>query len=71
MTMPSERIRALRWAGEFLLEAVDVPGLPQDLKRQIKAILRHYPSASDIAHHAKYGDDAVFGRWLEPEDGSG
>ena len=69
MTMPSERTRALRWAGEFLQEAMEVPELPLELKRQIRTILRHYPSASEIAHQARYGGQAaVIGRWLGPED---
>lgn len=69
MTMPSERTRALRWAGEFLQEAIEVPELPLELKRQIKTILRHYPGASEIAHQAKYGTQSeVIGRWLGPED---
>lgn len=52
MTMPCERTRALRWAGEFLekLRGVD---LPADIKREIPYILRHYPSAFEIASEAK------------------
>ena len=72
MTMPSERARALRWAGEFLREALEVPELPEELKRQVKVILRHYPSAAEIAHQAKRGQaGSVTGRWLEPEDSGG
>ena len=72
MTMPSERARALRWAGEFLREALEVPELPEELKRQVKVILRHYPSAAEITHQAKYGQlSSAVGRWLEPEESGG
>lgn len=56
MTMPFERARALRWAGEFLekLSIMDGLAFPEDIKREISAILRHYPSASSIANEAKF-----------------
>jgi hypothetical protein len=69
MTMPSERARALRWAGEFLREAMEIPELPVDIKREIKAILRHYPTAAEIAHQAKFGSrPGGMVPWLSPED---
>lgn len=46
MTTPSERARALRWAGEFLRElqgSGEAAKLPDHLKRQIPVVLRHYP----------------------------
>ena len=69
MTMPSERTRALRWAGEFLREALELPEMPVELKREIRAILRHYPSTSEIALQAKRREHAppLF-QWLGPED---
>ena len=75
MTMPYERTRALRWAGEFLekLKSVD---LPEDIKREIQYILRHYPSGLEIANEAKL--QALIGAhsadklrdqpWLSPEE---
>ncbi|CAN5243920.1 hypothetical protein BH10PSE16_BH10PSE16_42630 [soil metagenome] len=70
MTRPDERTRALRWAGEFLAEARRHEGLPEELRRQIPVILRHYPSSLEIAHQARYCDDApgIGGRWLGPEE---
>ncbi|MBH2018489.1 MAG: hypothetical protein I8H91_02770 [Burkholderiales bacterium] len=70
MTMPNERTRALRWAGEFLREAKRHEGLPEELRKQIPFILRHYPSALDIEHQARHGDDVsgIGGRWLGPEE---
>lgn len=52
MTMPSERTRALRWAGEFL-EKLNCMNLPEDIKRDIPYILRHSPGGPDIAREAK------------------
>ena len=71
MTMPHERTRALRWAGEFLQKLSDVQ-LPDDLKRELRYVLRHYPSAADIAREARnqaaYGDNPRTPQWLAPED---
>lgn len=52
MTMPSERTRALRWAGEFLeeLSGIDLPG---QIKHQIPHLMRHSPSGPDIARGEK------------------
>lgn len=71
MTMPSERTRALRWAGEFLRELQASDKFDPDLKRQIQVILRHYPSTAEIHGEAAYpsggGPDWV-SAWLAPED---
>jgi len=75
MTMPDERTRALRWAGEFLREVMESPECPPALKQQAKAILRHYPEPHSIAHearcsHAAYslGHARLGVPWLGPED---
>lgn len=69
MTMPSERTRALRWAGEFLDELVGVD-MPEHIKRQTPYILRHYACASSIANEAKFqslfADHPKRGQWHEP-----
>jgi hypothetical protein len=44
MTMPDERARALRFAGEILREKLSRQDVPEDLKRQAQATLRHYPN---------------------------
>lgn len=44
MTMPFERTRALRWAGEFLDEIQKSADCRPELRRQAEFILRHYPS---------------------------
>jgi hypothetical protein len=43
MTIPSERTRAFRWAGEFLLKVQKNDEFSKELKREVKFILRHYP----------------------------
>ena len=75
MTMPHERTRALRWAGEFLQEVMESPECPPALKQQAKAIFRHYPQAHSIAHEARYSNEAHYSGtaragtpWLGPED---
>ncbi len=68
MTMPSERTRALRWAGEFLREVLASKEVPAELRQQARAILRHYPSSDDIRWYAQccVAPDA-FGKWFSPE----
>lgn len=69
MTLPLERTRARRWAGEFLREALELPELSVERKQKIRAILRHYPSTAEIARQAKRREHAppLF-QWLGPED---
>lgn len=57
MTMPHERTRAVIHAREFLEALMDreaTPGVTDDIRRQARVLLRHYPSASDmeLAHKA-------------------
>ena len=71
MTMPLERTRALRWAGEFLREIRTRQDVPPDLKQQALVILRHYPEPGDIERKAKLdasGLGSHLGPWLAPED---
>lgn len=69
MTMPFERTRALRWAGEFLREIRSRSDVPADLKRQVLSILRHYPEPRDIKSQARLDElrKDPLGAWLEPE----
>ena len=48
MTMPSERTRALIWAGEFLCEIQRSDTAPAALKEQAQHIMRHFPEAGEI-----------------------
>jgi hypothetical protein len=65
MTMPCERTRALRFAGEVLQELLSRHDVPADLKHQARVTLRHYPSAAEIASQARL---AAFNSWIERED---
>lgn len=72
MTMPYERTRALRWAGEFLREVRRSEECPESLRRQAHVILRHYPDAWDIASQARqYDPQSSPFCWLGPEDRRG
>jgi hypothetical protein len=69
MTMPAERTRALRFAGEFLNELRESGELSEKRTREVISILRHYPSMREIAHQARYGHESrVTSVWLAPED---
>lgn len=70
MTMPDERARALRWAGEFLREVQVCEQIPKDLREQASRILRHYPSGREIQREATYGRESGTERlpWIGPEE---
>ena len=69
MTMPDERARALRWAGEFIRELMAAGELSDKRKREAQVILRHYPSAAEIASQTRGGawEQKLGGPWLSPE----
>lgn len=70
MTMPNERTRALRWAGEFLRKVSTSPEVSEALRQEAMHTLRHYPSTHEIqraAHYAGIKPD-MGGPWLAPED---
>lgn len=48
MTMPDERMRALRFAGEVLQEMLTRDDVPADLKQQARVTLRHYPTGQQL-----------------------
>ena len=55
MTTPEERTRAILLAHDFLRGlAYHRPGVPEHVRHQAKALLRHYPDAEDmrVAHGA-------------------
>jgi hypothetical protein len=70
MTMPDERTRALRFAGEVLREMLARSDVPEDLKRQARATLRHYPTGLEvrqIAQDVERQSAGVSVCWLAPE----
>lgn len=54
MTMPNERTRALIMAGDFLRELLPLSGASDELKRQARVILRHYPTENEIDHEIRH-----------------
>ena len=70
MTMPDERTRALRWAGEFLLKVQRGDEFSDAIKHEAKVILRHYPRDFEIKLQAKFDakrSKTVIDQWLGPE----
>jgi len=77
MTMPDERARALRFAGEVLRDLMTNPDVPALVKQEARATLRHYPSARDLkdmvrdVHHLTLnqpGQSGLGTYWLAPEE---
>ena len=48
MTTPSERTRALVWAGAFLVELATDKSVPIAIRRTAVVIARHFPTTLDI-----------------------
>jgi hypothetical protein len=50
MTLPDERYRAVKYAGEFLqrLAGGDYPRVPKAVRGEAASILRHYPGSYDL-----------------------
>ena len=71
MTMPDERARALRFAGEILREMRSRKDVPEDLKQQARMTLRHYPDPADLLQMIQDVDrmprDFLDQHWLAPE----
>ena len=71
MTIPVERTRALRVAGEVLTELLRAPNLTDEQRNQVRWALRHYPSSFEVQmladHHARQCINGM--PMLEPEPG--
>jgi hypothetical protein len=57
MTIPTERTRAVMRTRDFLQKLTDceaMPDVPEEVRHEARALLRHYPSMSDmdLAHKA-------------------
>jgi hypothetical protein len=72
MTMPDERTRALRFAGEVLRDLMMNPDVPASVKHEARVTLRHYPSARDLSDMARDVNELTRGgpgiHWLAPEE---
>lgn len=70
MTMPEERTRALRFAGEILREMLTRDDVREDLKSQARATLRHYPDRMQLQAMImamSQANDGLGPPWLLPE----
>ncbi len=71
MTMPDERARALRLAGETLRKMLARDDVSEDLRCQARVALRHYPDPRELEQ--MIGDidrlphEVLDQRWLAPE----
>ncbi len=60
MTMPHERAKSLLWARALLIELVHCAEAPEQLRKDARFILRHYPLASQVRYGALIAPE-----WLE------
>lgn len=71
MTLPDERARALRFAGEVLREIRFRKDIPEDLKYRARMALRHYPEPVDLLSMVQDVDrmprEFLDQHWLAPE----
>lgn len=71
MTMPSERTRAMVWAGGFLIDVARNRTLPLDLRRRAIVIARHFPTLEDVSFMASLMKSHWLGSMLaEPNEES-
>ena len=76
MTMPNERARALRFAGETLRDLLKNPDVPDSVKHEARVTLRHYPTPRDLKDMVKDVYELtrmrpasdMYMHWLEPEE---
>lgn len=54
MTTPRERTMALNFAAEFMRKVRDMPEVPDSVRQEADAILRHYPSNTEVSAIAGY-----------------
>lgn len=51
MTMPAERTRCVMPTRDFLrdlMSSEDTPGVPNEVRREARRLLRHYPGMSEL-----------------------
>lgn len=76
MTMPDERARALRFAGETLRDLLTNPDVPASVKQEARVTLRHYPTPLDLKNMVRDVHELTRIRsgtglqmhWLAPEE---
>ena len=65
MTMPHERLRALRWGYELLQEMGQDPSLPGDLRERAGVLLVVYPAPEMLAQHVVDGLGGLPKAWAD------
>lgn len=63
MTLPYERVRAVKSTEEFLLNlcnSKNTPKVPKEIRDQARTLLRHYPSNLDMDLVAKREDMQLY-----------
>ena len=67
MTLPDERYRAVKYAGDFLsrLAGGEYPRVPKAVRDEARSILRHYPNSWDMQTAAREAP-TVFQERMEP-----
>ncbi|WP_409970210.1 BPSL0761 family protein [Piscinibacter sp.] len=68
-TLPSERLRALQWAGELLTEIKRDEALPEGLRHQAHVTLRHYLTGWQLA--AASSSPMELRSWIARDDLTG
>lgn len=61
MTTPTERTRAMLWAGSFLIELVHDKSLPLHVRRNAAFIARHFPTIEDVASLSLFREAPLLG----------
>lgn len=69
VTIPSERTRALLWAGGFLIELARDRSLPLAVRRRAVVIARHFPTIEDVSTLAYHPGLAPLSEVSSWEDG--
>lgn len=57
MTLPTERMRAVNSAREFLASLLRAPRIPQAIRDQAGSVLKHFPTGYDMAVQARRDQD--------------
>ena len=65
MTLPDERYRAVRMAGQFLtrLAGGQYARVPKAVREEARSILRHYPSTWDMQRAAESAPEVFVERY--------
>ncbi len=57
MTMPNERAKAMLWARSLMKELAQCESAPEQLRKDARHILRHYPLATQVRQMALAAPD--------------